>query len=361
MARWSILRRISAYGGSFTYSSSKHMVFPPIDLTRSLSFSLIHTSADDELLLQRILTHHGTASKFIGKNDITGLVEKYLRSGNISDAHSLLQSLPDRKFFLPDAQERVLRAAAEKGDFEISCRVFRQLLSGGEPLSSECYLNLARAFMETDDCTHLFRLLKEVAESSTRTNGLTVINRTLLAFAESRQIDKVLLMLDQMKGWECKPDLITCNTVLDILGRAGNLNEMLRLFSSMKEDGLVPDIITYNTLFNGFKKAGRLDLCTIYYEEMHRSGIQPDLLTYTAVIDSFGRSGNIEDSLRLFDEMKQRKISPSLYIYRALIDSLKKSGNLLKAMQLSDEMNSSSPADLARPEDFKRTRKTCRR
>ena len=54
--------------------------------------------------------------------------------------------------------------------------------------------------------------------------------------------------------------MITYNSVLDILGRAGLVNEMLRLLSSMKEDCDVSlNIITYNTVLNGMRKACRFE------------------------------------------------------------------------------------------------------
>ncbi|KAL1199024.1 Pentatricopeptide repeat-containing protein [Cardamine amara subsp. amara] len=170
------------------------------------------------------------------------------------------------------------------------------------------------------------------------------------------------MMLKEMKEWECKPDVITYNSVLDILGRAGLVNEMLGILSSMKEDCDVSlNIITYNTVLNGMRKACRFDMCLVLYKEMVQSGIEPDLLSYTAVIDSLGRSGNVKESLRLFDEMKQREIRPSVYVYRALIDCLKKSGDFQRAFQLSDELKNTSPIDLAGPQDFKRHLRSQRR
>ena len=45
------------------------------------------------------------------------------------------------------------------------------------------------------------------------------------------------MITEEVKEWQCKPDVITYNSVLFILGRAGLMNEMLRLFSSMKPEG----------------------------------------------------------------------------------------------------------------------------
>ncbi|CAH8391552.1 unnamed protein product [Eruca vesicaria subsp. sativa] len=348
MWKWSTVKRIPVYGGSFF--SMKHMVFAPADLSWSCSFSAMHS------LIDTGGENSDSVSKFISRTDYTNLLDTYGRDGNLSAAYDLLQSLQDKNICFPvSVFKNLLAAAGEQNDTKLSCRAFRLMLfQAGRPLSSDCYLNLARAFINTDDCVPLLCLLKEVSESSLPCR-LIVINRTILAFAESRQVDKVLMILEEMKEWECKPDVITYNSVLDILGRAGLVNEMLRLLSSMKEDCDVSlDIITYNTVLNGMRRACRFDMCLVLYEEMVQCGIEPDLLSYTAVIDSLGRSGKTKEALRLFDEMKEREIRPSVYAYRALIDCLKKSGEFQMALELSDELKNSSTLDLAGPQDFKR-------
>ncbi|XP_013638734.1 PREDICTED: pentatricopeptide repeat-containing protein At1g11900 isoform X1 [Brassica oleracea var. oleracea] len=351
MAKWSIVRRIPVYGGSFT--SMKHMVLAPAECSFSAMHSLIDTGGE---ALKKTAENSDSGSKFVSRIDYTSLVEKYRRDGNLSAAYDLLQSLQDKNIWLPvPVFKNLLAAAGEKKDTKLSCRAFKMMLvQAGTPLNSDCYLNLARAFIDTDDCVHLLSLLKEVSEASLPCR-LIVINRTILAFAEFRQIHKVLMILEKMREWECKPDVITYNSVLDILGRAGLVNEMLSLLSSMKEDCDVSlNIITYNTVLNGMRKACRFDMCLVLYEEMVQCGIEPDLLSYTAVIDSLGRSGNTKEALRLFDEMKQRVIRPSVYVYRALIDCLKKTGEFNRALQLSDELKNTSALDLAGPQDFKR-------
>ncbi|CAN8312030.1 unnamed protein product [Cochlearia groenlandica] len=362
MAKWSIVKRISVYGASF--SSMNRMVLAQADMSWRCSFSEMHSlintgeeAEDEQLLKKKLVNNTQSCSKFISETDYSNLVENYARDGNLSGAYDLLDSLKDKKnICLPSPVfKSLLESAAEHNDTKLSCRAFRELLiSASKPLSSDCYLNLARAFINTDDCTHLSSLLKEISESSLPCK-LIVINRTIFAFAESRQIDKVRTILKQMKEWQCKPDVITYNSVLDILGRAGLVNDMLGLLSSMKEDCDVSlNIITYNTVLNGLRKACRFDMCLVLYNEMVKCGIEPDLLSYTAVIDSLGRSGNIKESLRLFDKMKQRQIRPSVYVYRALIDCLKKSGDFQTALQLSDELKNTSSSDLAGPQDFKR-------
>ncbi|KAJ4729897.1 Pentatricopeptide repeat-containing protein [Melia azedarach] len=304
-----------------------------------------------EEVLNQILATVENDSKS-AKEICTAYIEKLCRAGNLSDAVQLLQSLRDKNIYLRTAYNCLLVAAAERNDMVLSIQILKDLLVSSRSLSAACYINFARSFTKTNDCTQLVRFVEEVMDI-TFLDSIIVVNRIIFAFAESRQIEKALVIFDHIKGLKCKPDLITYNTVLDILGRVGRVNEMLQEFASMKEAGIAPDFISYNTLLNSLRKIGRLDLCSVYFQEMGESGINPDLLTYTALIESFGRSGYVEESLRLFSDMKQRQIRPSIYVYRSLINNLKKMGKVDLAMTLLEEMNSSL-SDLAGPKDFKR-------
>ncbi|CAL5336651.1 unnamed protein product [Camellia sinensis] len=283
----------------------------------------------------------------------TTYIEKLCRDGNLAVATRLLKSLRDKHIFLSAyAYNLLLIAAGEGSDIALLSQVFRDLLLTSESVSSTSYLNLAKAFMNINDVVLLLGLIKEVSEL-TFPRSATVTNRIIFAFAECRQSDKALLIFDHMKSLKCKPDLITYNTVLGILGRVGRADEMLFEFASMKEANVIPDIISYNTLINSLRKLGRLDMCLVFLKEMEERGLEPDLRTYTALIESFGRSGNVEESLRLFDEMKRRRIQPSIYIYRSLINNLKKMGKSELAMSYLEEMTTSF-ADLVGPKDFRR-------
>ncbi|XP_065878070.1 pentatricopeptide repeat-containing protein At1g11900-like isoform X2 [Euphorbia lathyris] len=319
-----------------------------------------HASLDEDKIVERNLNVILSAMENDPRSSggiCTAHLLELCNAGKVSIAARLLQSLQGKNIFPgPDAYNLIMEAAGKVNKVEIVSQVFKDLLISCESLPSSSYFCLAKGFISTNDNNSLLlRLVEEVLEHNFPRSMmvLTVINRIIFAFAKSRQFDKALLIFYQIKGLNCMPDLITYNTVLDMLGRAGRVDEMLHEFSSMKEAGIIPDFISYNTLLNQLQEAGRLDLCLVYIREMSERGIRPDLLTYTALIQSFGNSGKIEEQLRLFNEMKKSRIRPSIYIYRSLINSSKKMGKEELAMTLLKEMKASLP-NLAGPRDFKR-------
>ncbi|KAL6141409.1 hypothetical protein ACLB2K_059697 [Fragaria x ananassa] len=197
---------------------------------------------------------------------------------SIENAPTLLQSLHNQHMSLnPNSFNLVLISAAQTNHLHLLTHIFKvAVASKTQPLNSNCYLTVAKAFAKADDSVlELLRFTDQVLELTRP--SMTVINRLLLAFGQLKETDTAALILPMSK--------------IEAFGR----------------------ICTHTTLFWRYW-AGRVG--------------QPDLLSYTVVIDGLGRSGNIEESLRLFDQMKKRRIRPSLYLYRAVISNLKKMGKV---------------------------------
>ncbi|XP_020521843.1 pentatricopeptide repeat-containing protein At1g11900 isoform X2 [Amborella trichopoda] len=243
---------------------------------------------------------------------------------------------------------------------EVNGVALKQLLARieGDPTAGkrECIDSIEK-LCKSGNLADAFYLFRELRDRQLCLN-LDTYNLFLTSAGESNQWQnkKALLIFEDMKNAKCKPDQITYNTVIAILGKMGKIDGMLQEFSSMKESGHLPDIITYNTLINSFRQMGRLDLCINLMREMVRNGIEPDLRSYTAMIDCLGRVGQVDEALELFSEMTNKRQKPSVYIYRSLISNLKKAGKWELAKRLSEEHRSCS-ANLIGPSDFKRKKR----
>ncbi|KAK9143298.1 hypothetical protein Syun_012698 [Stephania yunnanensis] len=273
-----------------------------------------------------------------------------------SDAAKLLQDLRNRQILLsPKAYNEILLMAGERKNFELLFQIFKDLLASGNSPSPAFFSIIASAFSDTTDSGHLLKFVGDVSEL-TFPRSAAIINRIISGFREVGRIDKSLLIFDHMKNLKCKPDVVTYNIILDILGKAGRIDEMVREFTFMREANVIPDMISYNTLINSLRRMGRLDLCLVFWREMDGRGFIPDLRTYTALIESFGCSGRVEEALDVFNEMKRKRVRPSIYVYRALISSLKKVGKSDLSNCLLQEMNSCITT-LISSKDFKRKKK----
>lgn len=324
-------------------------------LGKSQSMATQASSSEDEQIddfLNQILSKIERSPDLASEISSTE-IEKLCRDNNISSALILFQSLRDRHVFLKsNAYNLLLIAAYEANNIRLVTQIFKEFLISNKPISGTSYLNFAKAFKDINDDNTILSFINSVSDLIFPRSA-TVINRIIYAFDICGQMEKALLIYKHMKRLKCKPDLITYNTVLGILGRVGRGDEMLCEFNLMKEAELIPDIVSYITLINTFRKLGRFDICSVFLEEVRERGLKLDLRTYTSLIDCFGHCGNIEESLRLLNEMKHIRIKPSIYIYRSLINNAKKLGKIELALRLLEEMNASLHS-LVGPKDFKK-------
>ncbi|KAK6134811.1 hypothetical protein DH2020_031437 [Rehmannia glutinosa] len=337
----------------------------PIRVYRVRSLAVLSNSIGNRLLLSTQVSPEETTDEILnqifaaaGEPSVSreeiciGYIRKLCSAGDLLAAARLTQKLHGKRIFLgPRAYDYLLEAADRKNDIEMLSQVFKDFLISCGSIRLTSYLIVARAIGKHKDPAVLLSFIREVFEMDLPRIDI-VLNRFIYASAKCGHVDNALLVFDQMKSLKCKPDLVTYNTVLGILGRLGRVDDMLCVFALMKTvDDLVPDIVTYNTILHSLRKMGRLDLCLLHFKEMTERGIQPDMLTYKALVESLGRSGNIEGALKVFDEVKRKGITPSVHIYRALIFSLKKMGKMELALKFSAEMKKLLP-DSVVPRDF---------
>ncbi|KAK1414391.1 hypothetical protein QVD17_30135 [Tagetes erecta] len=284
----------------------------------------------------------------------TNHINQLCQNRKLRAAARLLQLLRDKHAInsLP-AYNLLLAAACEKNDTQIASNVFKDMLVNHLPMNSTTFFNVAKAISKSNDLSLAPSFVKEISQLVNSASVTVFINRFIYAFADCGHVHNAMLVFDHMRTFKLKPDLVTYNTVLGILGKAGRVDEMLNVFASMKTaEDIDPDIFSYNTLLHSLRRVGRFDLCVVVITEMGKVGLQPDLITYTALIECFFKSGNIEESVRLFQHMKSGDVRPSVYIYRSLVNNLNKLGKSELAVKFLEEMNERGD-DLVGPKDFK--------
>jgi pentatricopeptide repeat protein len=70
--------------------------------------------------------------------------------------------------------------------------------------------------------------------------------------------------------------LITYNSLLDGLVKAGQLEEADRIFSELVDSHIRPDLITFSTLLKGHCKRGNIAKVNQYVQTIMQCQISPD-------------------------------------------------------------------------------------
>ncbi|KAM7265720.1 hypothetical protein ACFE04_003403 [Oxalis oulophora] len=114
------------------------------------------------------------------------------------------------------------------------------------------------------------------------------------------------------KMWEfdCKPDLLTYNAVLNVLRHehvcmvdVTVYNQSvcmltLAVYTQMMKSGVKANVVTYNILIDGLLKHDDFQSANNMYDLMTNNGISPDKFTYTNIISSLCRAKDLECALR---------------------------------------------------------------
>ena len=96
------------------------------------------------------------------------------------------------------------------------------------------------------------------------------------------------------------PNIVTYNTLIEVLCRERRVSEALQLLRSLTGAGasedptLKPNIVTYNILVDACGKGGQAEQVEELMGEMRGQGIEPDGITLTALIHAYGRSGMVD-------------------------------------------------------------------
>ena len=152
-------------------------------------------------------------------------------------------------------------------------------------------------------------------------------NIALAALAKAKGddgIDAALLLFNNMRepsqaGSMPEKDLISFNTIIGALTKAGRSEDAFAMFDRMKRSHVRPDKYTYTSLIKACVKEG--DIQELLFD-MKEQGVQPDVVTYNTMIRSLCDRYQFSEAKKLVTEMESRGIPPDSMTYGLLMNGL---------------------------------------
>ncbi|CAM9586532.1 unnamed protein product [Chrysoparadoxa australica] len=150
-------------------------------------------------------------------------------------------------------------------------------------------------------------------------------------------------LLEECRDNKRRLTVVSYNTVISLLGRAGQVEKAYEVFREMRQGGVNPTASSYNQLLvacdltNDWRKSLSL------LEEMQRDGLKPDCYTYCSVINSCGKGGQWEQALKLLLTMRTASqetdaIPPNLFVWNAALHAVALAGKSHRVEQLAEMM-----------------------
>lgn len=138
------------------------------------------------------------------------------------------------------------------------------------------------------------------------------------------------------KGGDLRPNVVTFTTLIKGLCGKRMVAEALAVWDEIGSMGLKPNTITYNTLVQGLSEANQFDKVKVVLEG--NGGFRPDTCTFNTLMTARCNAGEVEEALKVFEEMPRLRARRDSASYSILIRGLCRVGRFEKAEQLFDEL-----------------------
>ncbi|CAN1248421.1 Pentatricopeptide repeat-containing protein At3g29230 [Linum perenne] len=92
-------------------------------------------------------------------------------------------------------------------------------------------------------------------------------------------------------------DSISWNTMLDAFVKAGEMNEAFELFQNMPNR----NVVSWSTMVSGYTKAGDIEMARMLFDKMPSRNLVP----WTIIISGYAQMGQAQEAVRLYDLMEK--------------------------------------------------------
>lgn len=183
------------------------------------------------------------------------------------------------------------------------------------------YTMLVDSFARIGDADGAEKIICEMEASGPQAVSVVAYN-ALLKANRSNGSRKAFEILDRIKNRGLNPDVVTYNTICDILSNEENGIELAeKLVKEMPKYSVRPDLLTFNTLLKGaarskgYNNSSGAALNSAYHwlRELKRCGLRPDEFTYQSMVSACAAAGDASRALEFFrcveDERAKRVAS----------------------------------------------------
>ncbi|CAA6657314.1 unnamed protein product [Spirodela intermedia] len=212
-------------------------------------------------------------------------------------------------------------------------------------------------------------LLKEMLEKGVEPDNVTF--STIISSARVCNLpEKAVQWFERMGEFDCRPDDVTYSAMIDAMAReekrrldpvtfstvikvystSNNFDGALNVYEEMKALGVKPNLITYNTLLDAMGRAGRPWQVKTIYREMESNGFSPNRATYAALVRAYSRARYPEDALRVYREMKGKGVELNVVLCNTLLAMCADLGYVDEAVEIFQEMKRSP--ELCKPDSW---------
>jgi len=143
---------------------------------------------------------------------------------------------------------------------------------------------------------------------------------------KQNNVDEALKVVASMEELECRPNVVTCNTLLGALCVAGDLRKARGVMKEMGWKGVGLNLHSYRIMLDGLVGKGETGEACFLLEEMLEKCFFPRSSTFDHIIFQMCQKGLIAEAIELTKKIVGKSFVPGARAWEAL---LLKSGSKL--------------------------------
>lgn len=180
------------------------------------------------------------------------------------------------------------------------------------------YTMLVDGFARIGDAARAEAIISEM-ENAGRAN--VVAYNAYMKANRASGFKAAVLVLERMKRVGLRPDVVTYNTIIDLLCSEENgaalAEELVRV--DMPRNGVRPDLLTFNTLIKGAARVrgsrsdagAALGAAYRWLRELQSRGLSPDEFTYQSMVSACAAAGDAPRALEFFRKVEAERAKRS--------------------------------------------------
>ncbi|KAI5059784.1 hypothetical protein GOP47_0026103 [Adiantum capillus-veneris] len=233
------------------------------------------------------------------KNAVLGnaLVDMYAKCGALSQAHSVLVTLP-----------------------------FRDVVS---------WTSLIAGYAEREQGQQALERFQQMQREGILPDAVTYLS-VLKACAAIGAIDKGKQIHDEIfRQGLLEHHILLGSALVDMYAKCGALSQARSVLEKLPSR----NVVSWSALITGYAQKGQGKRALECFEKMQQEGIHPDAVTFLCILNLCSHLGLVEKGQELFDSMEARYgLKPDVECFTAMVNLLGCAGHLAKAVEVIQGM-----------------------
>ncbi|KAG8364300.1 hypothetical protein BUALT_Bualt19G0114200 [Buddleja alternifolia] len=352
-SRWSHLRSL------LTTTRNNHSLLTPSQFSqialnlrnnphlalRFFHFTLHHSLSSHSLSSYATVIHILSRSRF----KVQALKVIKLAMFEFSDQNSALLEALIKTYRVCDSApfvfDLLVKACLESKKIDRAIEIYEMLKSKNVFLRTSTCNSLIELVSKSRGCFAGYDLYREIFDldvdnvggNGRSGKGISVnantFNVVMVGFYREGLVDKVEKVWEEMKMFDCVPNVYGYNVLMAAYCDDGRMEEAMRVLGEMKNNDLNVDATSYNTIIGGFCGVGDVMRAEEIYREMAMNGVETTGITFEHLINGYCKLGDVDSAMVLYKDMCRKSFSLESKAINVIVRSLCDVNGVSKAME----------------------------